>query len=150
MPGASRPPSVAISPRPIPLRLSAPGGITLRPRRANRPIAARWWTRAKRGATGCLASPRKCYAWGMSRYQIARGRRGFGSPATRISLFVVLVLLLFSARSIASYAIEIAWWKELGQFRTWLSMLYYSFAPLAAATLAAFGVLWLAHARALK
>ena len=78
------------------------------------------------------------------------GAGGPGSTATRISLIVVLVLLLFGARSIASYAIEIAWWKELGQFRTWLSMLYYSFAPLAAATLAAFGVLWLAHARALK
>jgi hypothetical protein len=30
---------------------------------------------------------------------------------------------------LASYAIEIAWWKELGQFHTWLSMLYYSVAP---------------------
>jgi uncharacterized membrane protein (UPF0182 family) len=86
----------------------------------------------------------------MSRYQIETGRRVPGSPATRITLIVILIVLLFGARSIASYAIEVAWWSELGQFRTWLSMLYYSFAPLAAATLAAFGVLWLAHARALK
>jgi len=67
----------------------------------------------------------------------------------RITLGVLLVLLLIGARWIASYAIEIAWWKELGQFRTWLSMLYYGLAPVAAATLLAFAVLWITHARAL-
>ena len=61
-----------------------------------------------------------------------------------------LVVLLLSARWVAGYAIEIEWWKELGQFRTWLSMLYYSIAPVTAATLAAFAVLWVTHARALK
>jgi len=50
----------------------------------------------------------------------------------------------------ASYAIEVAWWKELGQFRTWLSMLYYAVAPVSAATAVAFAALWIAHARALK
>src|SRR5262245_10612477 len=72
------------------------------------------------------------------------------APVGRITLIVVLLVLLLSARWIAGYAIEIEWWKELGQFRTWLSMLYYSIAPVAAATLAAFAVLWIAHARALK
>ena len=85
----------------------------------------------------------------MATYKIERGRRP-GLPIGRISLIAVVLLLLLSARSIASYAIEIAWWKELGQFHTWLSMLYYSLAPVAAATLLAFGVLWMAHARALK
>ena len=50
----------------------------------------------------------------------------------------------------ATYSIEVKWWKELGQFRTWLSMLYYSIAPVTAATLVAFAALWIAHARALK
>ncbi len=68
----------------------------------------------------------------------------------RIALIVVVLLLLFGARTIASYAIEIAWWRELGQFSTWLGMLYYSVAPVALATLVAFGVLWIAHARAVK
>ena len=86
----------------------------------------------------------------MARYQIEHGRRTRGSPATRIGLLVLLVLLLIGARSLASYAIEIRWWKEVGQFNTWLSMLTYSLAPVGAATLLAFAVLWMAHARALK
>ena len=83
-------------------------------------------------------------------YQIGRGRRGFGSRATRIAIFVILGLVLLSARVLAQYTIEIEWWKEMGQFRTWLSILYYSMAPLTAATLLAFAALWIAHARALK
>ena len=50
----------------------------------------------------------------------------------------------------ATYAIEVAWRKELGQFNTWLRMLWYSLVPQAAATLLSFVVLWTAHARALK
>jgi hypothetical protein len=83
-------------------------------------------------------------------YQIGRGRRGSGSRATRIAFFVILGLVLLSARVLAQYTIEIEWWKELGQFRTWLSMLYYSMAPLTAATLLAFAALWITHARALR
>jgi uncharacterized membrane protein (UPF0182 family) len=67
-----------------------------------------------------------------------------------ITLLAVVVVLLLSARWIAGYAIEIEWWKELGQFRTWLSMLYYGIAPVAAGALVAFLVLWVTHARALK
>ena len=81
--------------------------------------------------------------------QIGSGRRP-GSPAVLIAAGVVLVALLLGARTVASYAIEVTWWKELGQFHTWLSMLTYSVAPLAAATAVAFFVLWIAHARALK
>ena len=83
-------------------------------------------------------------------HQIDQGRRANRSHAGRIALLVTLVVLLLGARSIASYAIEIAWWKELGQFRTWLSMLYYSVAPVTVATLIAFAVLWMTHARAVK
>jgi uncharacterized protein len=81
--------------------------------------------------------------------QIGPGRR-LSTPAVLIAAGVALVVLLLGARTFASYAIEVAWWKELGQFHTWLSMLTYSVAPLAAATAVAFFALWIAHARALK
>jgi len=85
----------------------------------------------------------------MPPYEIEGRRRPF-SPAALITAAVVLVLLLLGSRSLANYAIEIAWWKELGQFETWLSMLTYSLAPLAGATVLAFVVLWIAHSLALK
>src|SRR5580704_8516238 len=83
-------------------------------------------------------------------YQIDQGRRPSSPRIGCIALIVALLVVLFGARSMASYAIEIAWWKELGQFRTWMSMLYYSVAPVALATVVAFAVLWMTHARALK
>jgi uncharacterized membrane protein (UPF0182 family) len=83
-------------------------------------------------------------------YQIEPGRAPRSRRVGLIALIVTLLIVLFGARSMASYAIEIAWWKELGQFRTWMSMLYYSVAPVTLATLVAFAVLWIAHARALK
>ncbi len=86
----------------------------------------------------------------MDRFQIERGRRARRSPATRITLLVIALLLIVGARSIASYVIEIQWWKELGQLNTWLNMLTYSLVPVAGATLLAFAVLWITHARALK
>jgi uncharacterized membrane protein (UPF0182 family) len=67
-----------------------------------------------------------------------------------LALVGILVLLLLLARWMATYVVEIEWWKEVGQFRTWMSMLYYGIAPVAAATFLAFVVLWVAHARALK
>jgi uncharacterized protein len=82
--------------------------------------------------------------------QIEQARGALGSRATRIALLVVLVVLLIGAGSLASYTIEIEWWKELGQFRTWLSMLYYRLAPVTLATVFAFAALWLTHARAVK
>jgi uncharacterized membrane protein (UPF0182 family) len=87
-------------------------------------------------------------------YQIDRGfrtpRPGSSRPVKRITVVAILILLLIGARSFASYAIEVKWWQELGQFRTWLDMLYYSLAPLAVATAVAFIALWITHARALK
>jgi hypothetical protein len=83
-------------------------------------------------------------------YQIEQGRPRRASRAGCISLIVALLVVLLGARSMASYAIEIAWWKELRQFHTWMSMLYYSVAPVTLATLIAFAVLWMTHARALK
>jgi len=85
----------------------------------------------------------------MPTHGIESGRRA-GRPSARIGILILLVLVLFGARSVASYSIEIEWWKELGQLSTWWSMLYYSLAPVAVATLLGFAVLWVAHARALK
>src|SRR5215831_18900584 len=83
----------------------------------------------------------------MSEYELPPGRR---PGLARLTLIAAILFLLVAARWIASYTIEIEWWKELGQFRTWLSMLYYGVAPVAAATAVAFAVLWISHARALK
>ncbi len=85
----------------------------------------------------------------MGYYRIERPRAS-RSRAGRITLLIILFLLLLGARSISSYVIEYEWWKELGQTPTWFSMLSYSLAPLAAATLVAFAALWVTHARALK
>jgi len=86
----------------------------------------------------------------MVQYRIERGvprRRGRG---TLITILVLAFIVLLGARSLASFSIEYHWWKELGQVDTWFNMLAYGFAPALAATLVAFGALWLAHARALK
>src|SRR5215469_13580347 len=87
----------------------------------------------------------------MSQYRIERGDRHVrGSRATLVTLAIIVILLLIGARSLASYIIEIQWWKEVCQFDTWLAMLTYSLAPVAATTALAFLVLWIAHTRALK
>lgn len=65
-------------------------------------------------------------------------------------LLVGLIVLFTSARGIASFAIEWAWWKELGQIDTFLSMLSYGVFPVIAAAVLAFVVLWTVHARSLK
>ena len=85
----------------------------------------------------------------MDRHRI-ESRRSRGRSTGRVSLIILFLIILFGARSIASYAIEYAWWKEMGQASTWFAMLSYQFMPLAAGTLIAFAALWLAHARALK
>ena len=86
----------------------------------------------------------------MPRPYIERGQRTHRTPSLRMTLLVLLILLFLSARTLSSYAIEVQWWKELGQFRTWLSMLYYGLAPVVGATLLAFLALWLTHAGALR
>jgi uncharacterized protein len=62
----------------------------------------------------------------------------------------VLLLVLLAARTIASYVIEYRWWQEMNQVPTWFDMMLYGFAPLAAATLLAFAVLFGAHERGMK
>jgi uncharacterized membrane protein (UPF0182 family) len=65
-------------------------------------------------------------------------------------LFVGFFALLTSARGISSFAIEWAWWKELGQLDTYISMLGYGTLPVVIAAVVAFVLLWVVHARALK
>jgi uncharacterized protein len=86
----------------------------------------------------------------MAQYQIEYGRKSSRPQRLGIWFIVAAIVLLIAARSMASYVIEVEWWKELNQLDTWLSMLTYSIAPLAAATVVAFGILWVTHARALK
>lgn len=62
-------------------------------------------------------------------------------------LLVAFFLLLFGARSIASFIIDLEWWKEVGQKETWFSMLSYGIVPTVIAAAAIFVVLWIAHAR---
>jgi hypothetical protein len=67
-----------------------------------------------------------------------------------IGAIALLLLLLFSARTVAGYVIEYAWWNELGQLGTWYSQLLYGTVPGALAAVIVFGLLWLIHARAMK
>ena len=69
----------------------------------------------------------------MARYELPRPRTR--KRALRITLFVVILLLLLGARTIASTVIDYQWWKELGQVDTWLSLYLYAIGPLLAATM---------------
>jgi hypothetical protein len=66
-----------------------------------------------------------------------------------VALVLVVVFLAF-LRFLAGYTIDFQWWKEMGQLRTWFSMLAYAVIPPAIATIIGFVLLWVAHARALK
>ncbi|MBI5085295.1 MAG: UPF0182 family protein [Acidobacteria bacterium] len=65
-------------------------------------------------------------------------------------ILLVILLVILGGRWMAGVTIEYQWWQEMGQVETWLQMLTYGFAPVLAATLAAFAALWLAHARGMK
>src|ERR1700758_38281 len=67
-----------------------------------------------------------------------------------IVLAVLVILALWASSTAADFVIEYNWWKELGQVNTWVGMLWYSIAPVAAGSLVAFVALWVAHARGLQ
>ena len=74
-------------------------------------------------------------------------------PARRggcLWLIIAAVVVFVSIRLISSWTIDYQWWREMGQLRTWFSMLTYSVVPVAAATVIAFVVFWIAHAGALR
>jgi uncharacterized membrane protein (UPF0182 family) len=64
-------------------------------------------------------------------------------------LAVLLVLSLRAITIAANFIIDYNWWKEVGQVSTWVSMLWYSVAPVGAGTLVAFIALWVAHVQGL-
>lgn len=66
-----------------------------------------------------------------------------------ILLAVLLALILGSTSTIANFIIEYNWWKEVGQVETWITMLWYSMAPVTVGALLAFIALWVAHAQGL-
>jgi uncharacterized membrane protein (UPF0182 family) len=68
----------------------------------------------------------------------------------RVTILIVLVLVLLSARWLAGLAIEYEWWKEMQQVETWLQMLSYSILPATLGTILAFVAFWVAHARGMK
>src|ERR1017187_584703 len=67
-----------------------------------------------------------------------------------IVLVFLLVFLGWLVSTVADFAIEYNWWKEVGQVDTWFGMLWYSIAPAAAGTVVAFIALWMAHASGLR
>src|SRR5215831_6831819 len=67
-----------------------------------------------------------------------------------ILLIVLLIILIAGARAIAGYFIDYQWWKEMGQVPTWLSMLAYGVTPAFGGAVIAFGIFWIAHARAMR
>jgi uncharacterized membrane protein (UPF0182 family) len=66
-----------------------------------------------------------------------------------IILAVFAVVAIWASSTVADFVIEYNWWKEIGQVNTWVGMLWYSIAPAAVGSLAAFLALWVAHTRAL-
>ncbi len=63
---------------------------------------------------------------------------------------VVAIVLFVALRWLCTYAIDYQWWKEMGQLRTWFSILAYSLIPATGATIIAFVIFWIAHSLALK
>ncbi|HYL38622.1 MAG TPA: UPF0182 family protein [Bryobacteraceae bacterium] len=81
------------------------------------------------------------------RYRQIEGRTRRGGC---ITLLIAFIVLFIAARLLSSFTIDYQWWKEMGQLQTWFSILAYSVIPATAATILAFVVFWIAHARALK
>jgi uncharacterized membrane protein (UPF0182 family) len=67
-----------------------------------------------------------------------------------ISLIAAVIVLFILIRVASSWVIDYEWWSEMGQVQTWLTMLLYGFTPSVLATIIAFLVFWIAHARALR
>lgn len=86
----------------------------------------------------------------MSRFKEESGRTIRPSQIRNLVLFALLLLAaLWAITTAANLAIEYNWWKEVGQVNTWLTMTWYSIAPVAAGALVAFIALWTSHARGL-
>jgi uncharacterized protein len=67
-----------------------------------------------------------------------------------IALSFLLAFLMWLVGTVADFIIEYNWWREIGQVDTWVGMLWYRIAPVAAGTVMAFVSLWVAHANGLR
>ena len=81
------------------------------------------------------------------RHRQIEGRQGRGGCLT---LLIAAIIVFLSLRFISSFAVDYQWWKELGQLRTWFSILAYSVIPITAATILGSIVFLFTHARGLK
>jgi uncharacterized membrane protein (UPF0182 family) len=73
--------------------------------------------------------------------RIAGRRRG---PSGLVFALVLLFLLLVGSRYIASTLIDYAWWNEMHQVDTWVSLLLYGTGPLVVASVVFFLAFWTA------
>jgi uncharacterized protein len=71
-------------------------------------------------------------------------------PRPLAILAVMFVTVLFAARLIAPFVIDIAWWKEIGQIDVFWKQFELRFVPFLAGSVICFGVLWLASMRGAK
>ena len=72
-------------------------------------------------------------------------RSGRPFRAGWITVAAALPFILFGVRWLAGFAVEYAWWQEMRQVETWLNLFIYEYAPLIAAWLVAFALLWFTH-----
>lgn len=76
-----------------------------------------------------------------------------GPPVGRskgIYVAILLVILFFASRSIASLVLNYKWWTEVDQVNTWMRTWLYRWAPAVAQWLLLYTIVWIAHARGLK
>ena len=68
---------------------------------------------------------------------------------TQIRNLIVLAALvglsLWAITIASNFIIDYSWWKEVGQVGTWVSMLWYSIAPIGTGVVVAFIALWIGH-----
>jgi uncharacterized protein len=67
-----------------------------------------------------------------------------------ILLGVLFALGFWAMTTAADFIIDYNWWKEVGQVSTWVSMLWFSIAPVGAGIILAFVALWIAHAKGME
>ena len=46
-----------------------------------------------------------------------------------ITLVIVVLLLFIGARSLAAWALEYQWWREMGHVDTWIALWIYAVGP---------------------
>ena len=85
-----------------------------------------------------LLAPKRRYCWTRR----DRSYASFTYPNFDLRTCRCWRLLTWAIPTAANFIIEYNWWKEVGQVSTWVSMLWYSIAPVAVGALVAFIALW--------